>query len=464
MDSVGHRKAPSWLRRDDGELRPPTHHVWKPLPMERSIYWTPIGPVDRIEPTDSYLLFIEQRAFETMYRHVWGSEPGAVPYGFLLGDLCEDQESRIRYVVVTEAIAATDPPVAEEGDRIAESELRVIRRTAARSGRVLAGWYQGRSVGPARLSAADVDVHRAHFPEDWQTAWVFVTDPEAPEGGCFRPGVETGERCGALPFQELASSASLRARGVFRTRIDWQNLTTASRVQREPIERPVVEIGRRADEPPPIERQPAEPEPRSRPRALPPPLPRIVPLTPAPRAGTSPGHRGEDSVDAPTAEPARSTGRARPSRAVLLEGVVAAAAVACMLVGTRPLVSAGSAHAEQPGASSAAVVPLVHATPAAGTERPLVPGDEPFAPLINGVLMSSHRYEAVAKMFERRRLGCDVLGEAYAAVDGGWMAYTRALAASRDSVSGLAPLPHQGAYRDVRAVELDFTASGCPRP
>lgn len=233
-------RTPSWLSTEDDRLAVEIHHVWKPRPMGRSILWTPIGPARQDEPTGSYEVFVEQRTLETMYRHVWGADPDEEPFGYLFGDLCEDRESRIRYVIITRAVASAYPLLENESDQIADEAARALRSEVRSNDRVLAGWYHRHREGPARLSAEDAATHRAHFAEPWQVAFLFVTDPDEPAGGCFRPRIPGGTARALIPFHELAGAASLLAKGVCRTRIDWENVETRTEVIVEALPRPEV--------------------------------------------------------------------------------------------------------------------------------------------------------------------------------------------------------------------------------
>ncbi len=233
-------RTPSWLSTEDDRLRLEVHHVWKPRPLGRSILWTPIGPARRDEPTGSYEVFVEQRTLETMYRHVWGADPDDAPFGYLFGDLCEDRESRSRYVIITRAVASAFPFLENKSDQMADEAVTALHREVRSNSRVLAGWYHRHREGPARLSAEDAATHRAHFAEPWQVAFLFVTDPEEPAGGCFQP-----QTCGditraLLPFHELVGAASLLAKGVCRTRIDWENVETRTEVIVEALPRTEV--------------------------------------------------------------------------------------------------------------------------------------------------------------------------------------------------------------------------------
>jgi proteasome lid subunit RPN8/RPN11 len=182
-----------------------------------------------------------------MYQHVWGASKTDEPFGYLFGDLCEDRESQTRYVVITRAVASAFPLYENESEQISVEAARALDLQEDRHDGVLAGWYHRHRDGPARLSEDDQATYREHFGEPWQVAFLFITDPEHPAGGCFQPRTYGVTAHSPLPFYELARVASLMARGVRRTRIDWQNVETETQVLVEPLLRP--EVPREAPEP-----------------------------------------------------------------------------------------------------------------------------------------------------------------------------------------------------------------------
>lgn len=237
-DSGSVTRTPAWLVSDEERITDDVHHVWKPMPMGRSIYWVPTGQTGWEDASGTYEVFIEQRALESMNNHMWGAHPDDEPFGYLLGDLCEDRESRRRYVIIAEAVASSRMLLEAEHDLIGDEATRFLKRELRKRRRTLAGWYRRHAEGPVLPSEADVATHRARFAEPWQVAFLFVTDPEAPEGGCFRPTSDDAGGRGALPFHELARASSLMAHGVCRTRIDWQNVETEAKVVVDPVPRP----------------------------------------------------------------------------------------------------------------------------------------------------------------------------------------------------------------------------------
>ncbi len=233
------RPTPSWLSTDDDKPPVENHHVWAPRPIGRSILWTPTGEQSDAQ-AGPYEVFLKQRALEAMYRHTWRAGHADEPFGYLFGDLCEDRESLRRYVVITRAVPSAYPLYEDESQQISSEAARALRRETDRNAGVLAGWYHRHRDGPARLSEEDEATHREYFGEPWHVVFLFVTDPKQPAGGCFQPGTNGAGTDTPLPFYELASSTSLLARGVCKTRIDWQNVETEMKVLAEALPRPEV--------------------------------------------------------------------------------------------------------------------------------------------------------------------------------------------------------------------------------
>ena len=231
------RPTPSWLSTDDSKPPVEYHHVWAPRPIGRSILWTPTGEQSDAQ-AGPYEVFLKQRALEAMYRHTWRAGHADEPFGYLFGDLCEDRESLRRYVVITRAVPSAYPLYEDESQQISPEAARALRRETDRNEGVLAGWYHRHRDGPARLSEEDEATHREYFGEPWHVAFLFVTDPEQPAGGCFQPGTNGAGTDAPLPFYELASPTSLLARGVCKTRLDWQNVETETKVLAEALPRP----------------------------------------------------------------------------------------------------------------------------------------------------------------------------------------------------------------------------------
>ncbi len=244
---TGTERRPAWLPKEVDEAPVDIYHIWAPRPIDRSILWNPIGEARRNAPAGAYEVFVEQRVLEAMYRHVWGAGQADEPFGYLYGDLCEDRKSQRRYVVITRAVASAYPLLEDDSQQVSAEAAKAFRREGGRNGVVLAGWYHRHREGPAGLSEEDESTHREHFGEPWQVAFLFVTDPDRPEGGCFQPRTYGVTAHTPLPFHELAGVSSLLAKGVRRTRVDWANVETETKIVADAPPRP--EVPRKEPEP-----------------------------------------------------------------------------------------------------------------------------------------------------------------------------------------------------------------------
>lgn len=231
-------RPPEWRVEGDEQLETSAYHVWKPRPLLRSVHWkpSPAGPKDA--GVGSYDVFIDQRVFSAVHQHLWGAAPGEAPFGFLVGDLCEDPDTGRRYVIVSAAIPSKFPfaeegPEQVPGEAVVAMQLEVDRRRG-----VLAGWYHRHKSGSVELTAEDVQTHEKHFPEPWHVALLFVTDFAQPAGACFRRTRHGFAPDTSLPFFEMVSNESLLAKGVRRSHMDWLNVETVDSVELDPLFRP----------------------------------------------------------------------------------------------------------------------------------------------------------------------------------------------------------------------------------
>ena len=239
--------SPEWKVPAEEQLPTDAYHIWKPRPMLRSVHWKPVPEVPRDAAAGSYDIFLDQRAFSSMHQHVWNAAPGERPFGFLAGDLCEDPDSGRRYLIVSAAIPSRFSMNEEGPDQLPGEALVALQLEVDRRRGVLAGWYHSHPTGEVRLTDTDVASHEAHFPEPWQTALLFVTDHDAPGGGCFRRTRDGFSGAVSLPFFEVVSNESLLARGLRRSFLDWENVQTIDAIAPEPPPRP---------EPPPLAPEP----------------------------------------------------------------------------------------------------------------------------------------------------------------------------------------------------------------
>jgi proteasome lid subunit RPN8/RPN11 len=232
----------SELESDRGKtnavLREIAYHIWKPRPLLRSIHWKPAQEIPREATEGPYEIFLDQRVFSAMHQHVWNARLEDEPFGYLVGDLCEDPDSKCRYVIVSAAVPSRFPLHENEVEQITgEAGNGLLSEVQQRQG-VLAGWYHRHRVGPASLSEKDLATHERLFREPWQVAFLFVTDPWKPSGGCFGHTPDGLVTAQALQFYEMVGSESLMAKGMRRSRIDWANVTTLDSISIEPLPRP----------------------------------------------------------------------------------------------------------------------------------------------------------------------------------------------------------------------------------
>ncbi len=231
-------RPPEWRVDGDEQLETSAYHVWKPRPLLRSVHWKPSPAVPKDSGSGSYDVFIDQRVFSAVHQHLWGAAPGEAPFGFLVGDLCEDPDTGRRYVIVSAAVPSKFPFVEEgpeqvPGEAIVAMQLEVDRRRG-----VLTGWYHRHRSGSVELTAHDVHTHEKHFPEPWHVALLFVTDSAQPAGACFRRTRHGFAADTPLPFFEMVSNESLLAKGVRRSHLDWLNVETVDSVELDPLFRP----------------------------------------------------------------------------------------------------------------------------------------------------------------------------------------------------------------------------------
>jgi hypothetical protein len=250
---------------DGGQLGSDDYHIWKPRPLVRSVSWKPTPEGHEEAAASSYDVFMDQRVFEAMHQHVWNASPEEEPFGYLVGDLCEDRESNRRYVIVKAAIPSHVPFRENEREQITRDVAEALQSDVARRRGVLAGWYHRHREGPVELTKTDASTHERLFPEPWQVAFLFVTDHADSTGGCFLRTRDGFAADHALPFYEIVRLESLKAKGLRSSRVDWSNVTTDDSVIVEALPRPappaVVEPPA-AVERPVVEEAPAAEEPK----------------------------------------------------------------------------------------------------------------------------------------------------------------------------------------------------------
>lgn len=245
-------------------MRTPAVPFRRPIPIARSILWTPVGVAGgarAVEGEGEVAVFIAQGALREMMRHL-RSDPEQELLGFLAGELFESPATGARYVVATSAIRTGYAIPEVEPVQIPDQEWQNAQLEVRRRRTLLVGWYHSAPfVGhqPARL---DLETHRARFAEPWAFGVVIATSGDAPAGGVFRPlpgDAESGGGGTLLPFFEMldapatteqpgAAAAPGGAEGEGagagagagepkRTLIDWVNYRTDAPVEPDVAER-----------------------------------------------------------------------------------------------------------------------------------------------------------------------------------------------------------------------------------
>ncbi|MDQ3696975.1 MAG: Mov34/MPN/PAD-1 family protein [Gemmatimonadota bacterium] len=198
-------------------------------PIARSILWRPVGAA-AATTDDEHPAFITQDALREVSRHIWTS-PDQDVLGFLLGERYDDPVTRTRYVVVTATTRSSYVIAEDEEEQIPEDAWHAAHVEGRRRRLSLLGWYHSAPVVDAQPSERDVRSHRRFFPEPWQIALIAAPRAEAPAGGIFRTGLETGaERF--LAFYEVAGDDALLPDGRKRTVMPWENHVTDDDAQR----------------------------------------------------------------------------------------------------------------------------------------------------------------------------------------------------------------------------------------
>ena len=193
-----------------------------------------------------------------MHEHVWETPTTQVPFGYLVGDLCEDPTANRRFVIVTRAVRARFEFDEIGSEQISREAGVALRLEVDRHRGILVGWYHRHLDGPVELSQQDLATHRERFTEPWQCAFLFVGDGSHSKGGCFRSTPAGISSDLPFPFYEMASNESLLPRGVKRSYLDWENYTTVDEVQSEPPARPELVEPAPVDPVPDVESLPTQ--------------------------------------------------------------------------------------------------------------------------------------------------------------------------------------------------------------
>src|SRR2546425_12539475 len=240
----------------------------QPVPLARSILWSPKSAGARPPGTIPFPVFLAQSALVAIHEHLAApAKPGQGLLGFLVGDLCECPDTNVSYLVIDSALRLSLPIY---GDRTTDIVTRIWERIEAQVEEAkgqLIGWYHSHPPLPLSLSAHDIETHEHYFTEPWQLALVLGSGPDGePVSGFFRAGADEAWATTSLPFYELLSEEAVRPGGKRRSFMTWKNYRAST---------PVAERAPRAQQAAP---PPPEPPPE---RAAPPPPP---PPTAAPKS------------------------------------------------------------------------------------------------------------------------------------------------------------------------------------
>ena len=180
-------RKPIWQASgQERQIDADAYHIWTPRPVVRSVFWRPDPEPPRDAVSGSYEVFLDQRVFAGMHEHVWKADPGQSRFGYLIGDLCEDPAASRRFVIIRAAVPSRFPFQEAGPEQIAAEASVALQLEVERRRGVLVGWYHSHPSGDAVLSPEDVATHDRLFSDPWQVAFLFISDPRAPAGACFR--------------------------------------------------------------------------------------------------------------------------------------------------------------------------------------------------------------------------------------------------------------------------------------
>ena len=154
------------------------------------------------------------------------------------------------------------------------------------------------------------------------------------------------------------------------------------------------------------------------------------------------------------------------------DGGVILVALACVLIGARPLVtSAASARPDLTEVVGAVTLPEVPGTEAPPGPFTLSPEErrrsagESLSPVARKLEATVGRYREVESLRTAGKLSCDQLRRSYREVESTWIRYS---VARRRAYGGTVPRNFEAwdaaLYGAVQEVDRGFAASGCRRP
>ena len=202
----------------------PVYHR-KPLPLDRAIKWSPahdgyyLVAGTLATSRDAVLLCAGQPALIQVEAHV--RQAGETDcYGLLLGDLYNDPDRSIRYVLVEQAVPA---PSAANGDPAARgATLHALIAAATQRGKVPVGWYRAGAQVVPHPSPADSGLHLELFPEPWPVM-LCLDHTGSGRAGAFTRVQPSDMRPYAVPFLELLSKERVDGRMLPHTAVLWSN-------------------------------------------------------------------------------------------------------------------------------------------------------------------------------------------------------------------------------------------------
>jgi proteasome lid subunit RPN8/RPN11 len=196
----------------------------QPIPVGRSILWSPASGDSKRPGTVPFPVFLSQAALTAILEHIaTPHRPGQGILGFLLGDQCECPETDTSYLVIDVALRLNQ---AIYGDRTRDVVTRLwdhIQQQLEQQRASLIGWYHTHAPLPLTLSGHDVETHEHYFAEPWQVALLLGTDPAEPAASFFRAGTDEAWTGTPLPFYELLAPESIRPDGKKRSFVTWKN-------------------------------------------------------------------------------------------------------------------------------------------------------------------------------------------------------------------------------------------------
>lgn len=331
------------------------------MPVPRAILWHPDqGDPSRSRPA-GYVIFVEQNALLAIQEHA-DATPDEGILGFLVGDLCRDPESNLRYLIIDSTVRLTQRVYGDKTAGVVGKLWRRVQDELAKSGGTLLGWYHSHPPEGLGLTPDDLETHRRHFDQPYHTAVVLARQERGAVAGFFRPGETPRTITALLPFFELVPEEVMATEGHKRSRLPWVNYVTQARVSRGDAAAParrdraassdtprstleVVGQHRSRVEPEePEELEELEVVAEAEEPALAPPLPAPLPPSPPPTF-TDPHHPPQPPAPAPPmvtprriSRPTRRRRRRRWLRRVIVLVVLGAVGVAVWRTGVwRPV-------------------------------------------------------------------------------------------------------------------------------